>query len=447
MPAEPDLDGLPEGLRATVEKALAKSPGERITSDSAAEECARFLSTQATQVLTVDARLEPVGAPDFVATEWHVPSVEDPAWQDPTASDRKRPLIVFVAAAAAGAAIAAGILAFDAKGQVDPDAKSKSTVSPAAPSGTPAAITASISPGATRTAPPVDPRTIRIPMDPLAGVPHPAYTRAGDESQPHPNEWRTSTRAVTPEEQDAEQAIRDHMTSMLATKDMDFMKPTITFNQRAQTVIVTGGPVPQLPENYQDVFRRAGQMAACTALAQRLKGNPATWPYGRFTIRWKTSDGDIEAPAIGYGEATNGCFTEIAGQWHGDEEGMATAELPSSDKEEIRVADATVKAITATWNANTSETNEAPLSTGDGINLGFDPVENAAYVWTDDPNNHFASRASQSNLKGAIEEAVCRKLAAEFNSNKSWNYTRWTVAVHNAYTNDRQFIDSGTCTP
>lgn len=126
---------------------------------------------------------------------------------------------------------------------------------------------------------------------------------------------------------------------------------------------------------------------------------------------------------------------------------MATAEIPSSDKAEIRVADATAKAVTATWNTNTAETNEAPIGASDGITLGFDPVENAAYVWTDDPDNRFASRASQSNLKGAVEEAVCRKLIAEFNSNRSWNYTHWAVAVYNPYTNERQFIGSGTCTP
>ncbi|WP_371635128.1 hypothetical protein OG988_06225 [Streptomyces zaomyceticus] len=230
---------------------------------------------------------------------------------------------------------------------------------------------------------------------------------------------------------------------MLATKDMDFMKPTITFNQRAQTVMVTGGPVPQLPENYQEVFRRAGEMAACSALAHRLKNDPTTWPYGRFAIYWKTSE--LDATALGYGEATDGCISGIAGQWHGDESGMATAEIPSSDKGEIHVADAAVKAIVATWNANTTETNEAALALNDGISLGFDPIENAAYVWTDDPNSRFTSHASQSNLRGTVEEAVCRKLTLEFHNNKSWEYTRWSVAVYDAYTGTRQFIGSGTC--
>ncbi|WP_328619786.1 serine/threonine-protein kinase [Streptomyces sp. NBC_00354] len=447
MSGDPDLDGLPGELRRTVEKALAKSPDERMTAGSAAEECARLLATQATHVLTAGAGPGATRADHLVTGEWNVPGVEDPAWRTPAASTRKRALMAAVAAAAAGTAVAGSIVAFDTKDRVVTGTAPSSAVSASPLHGASAATDSSSIPAEAMTATPVDARTVRVPTDPLAGVPDPAYTRSGDETQPHPDEWRTSATAGSPREREAEQSIRDRMTSMLATKDMAFMKPTVTFNLRAQTLIVTGGPVPQLPDHYREVFRRAAQMAVCTVLAHRLKNAPTTWPYGRFSVYWKTSDGDVNASAIGYGTATDGCFTEIAGQWRGDESGMATAEIPSSDKAEIRVADATAKAVTATWNTNTAETNEAPIGASDGITLGFDPVENAAYVWTDDPDNRFASRASQSNLKGAVEEAVCRKLIAEFNSNRSWNYTHWAVAVYNPYTNERQFIGSGTCTP
>lgn len=447
MSGDPDLDGLPGELRRTVEKALAKSPDERLTAGSAAEECARLLATQATHVLTAGAGPGATRADHLVTGEWNVPGVEDPAWRTPAASTRKRALMAAVAAAAAGTAVAGSIVAFDTKDRVVTGTAPSSAVSASPLHGASAATDSSSIPAEAMTATPVDARTVRVPTDPLAGVPDPAYTRSGDETQPHPDEWRTSATAGSPREREAEQSIRDRMTSMLATKDMAFMKPTVTFNLRAQTLIVTGGPVPQLPDHYREVFRRAAQMAVCTVLAHRLKNAPTTWPYGRFSVYWKTSDGDVNASAIGYGTATDGCFTEIAGQWRGDESGMATAEIPSSDKAEIRVADATAKAVTATWNTNTAETNEAPIGASDGITLGFDPVENAAYVWTDDPDNRFASRASQSNLKGAVEEAVCRKLIAEFNSNRSWNYTHWAVAVYNPYTNERQFIGSGTCTP
>lgn len=426
MSNEPDLDGLPNELREILAKALAKSPAKRISAAAAAEQCELLLARQETQVLGV-AGPEPTSTSDHLTAEWNLPNVEDSAWSLPTRRLHKRALTAVVVIAIAGAAISGAVVTFSSSGNradVDLTSDRPSPSTPATGIAAPhsaSTTTGSGTPAETTSAPPVDPRTIRIPKDPLAGVTNPAYTRSGDRTQPLADEWRASTIASSPGERDAEKAIRDRMTSMLATKDMDFMTPAITFNQRAQTVMVTGGPVPQLPENYQEVFRRAGEMAACSALAHRLKNDPTTWPYGRFAIHWKTSDGDLDAGALGYGEATDGCISETAGQWHRDEAGMATAEIPSSNKAEIRVADATAKAIVATWSTNTAETNEDALAVNDGITLGFDPVENAAYVWTDDPNSRFTSRASQSNLRGAVEEAVCRKLTVEFQRNKSWD--------------------------
>ncbi|MGW1818512.1 serine/threonine protein kinase [Streptomyces sp. NPDC002125] len=450
MSEEPDLDGLPEELREPLAKALAKNPAERISAEEAAQLCALLLTHQGTQVLGRAAEPQPAQIIDCLTTAWNLPSLEDPAWSLPAPSKRRRALVAATVTAVAITAASGGIVVYNSDDRADvsltsvPAAPSTPSTEISAPISAPGA-TAAGTPAVTASTPVVDPRTTRIPKDPLAGVANPAYTRSGDETQPLAGEWSASTIAGSPEERDAEKVIRDRMTSMLATKDMDFMKPTITFNQRAQTVMVTGGPVPQLPDNYLEEFRRVGEMAACSALAHRLKNNPATWPYGRFAIYWKTSDDDLDAAAIGYGEATDGCISETAGQWHGDESGMATAEIPSSDKAEIRVADATVKAIVATWNTNTTETNDNPIALNDGISLGFDPVEKAAYIWTDDPNNHFTSRASQSNLTGAVEEAVCRKLTLESHSNKSWEYTRWAVAVYDAYADTRQFIGSGTC--
>ncbi|MFI8326849.1 hypothetical protein [Streptomyces sp. NPDC085529] len=75
-------------------------------------------------------------------------------------------------------------------------------------------------------APAVDPRTIRIPEDSVAGVVDPAYPRVGDETQPHPDEWSASITAGRPEERDAGEAIRDRMPSRPAAQSRDFMKPS-----------------------------------------------------------------------------------------------------------------------------------------------------------------------------------------------------------------------------
>lgn len=444
LSGEPDLHGLPGDLRGIVERALAKDPAERITAGPAAAECARLFATRPTRVLAGGTGPVPLptrtGNP--AGSAWDVPGGDDPAWHPPAPSTRRRTLLAVVAGAAVGIAAVGGFVALGAgDGRAGPSAAARGAARSA-----PLSRGSAAPADATRT-PPADPRTAGVPADPLAGVADPAYTRSGDGAQPSPDEWSGGTGADSPRERDAGKAIRDRMRSILATKDMAFMDPTITFNERAQTVIVTGDPVPQLPDHYREMFRRAGEMAACTTLAQNLKDSPTTWPYGRFSVYWKTFDGDTGASPLGYGEAVDGCFSEVAGQWRGDESGMAAAELPSSDRAEIRVADAAVKSVIATWNANTALTNEAPVGTGDGINLGFDPVENAAYVWTDDPADRFAGRAARSNLRGAVREAVCRGLTAEFHRNRSWNYTRWSLAVRDAHTNGRQFLGSGTCAP
>jgi hypothetical protein len=188
-------------------------------------------------------------------------------------------------------------------------------------------------------------------------------------------------------------------------------------------------------------------MAACTALAQHLKDHPTTWPYGRFSLSWKNFDGDIEPSILGFGEATDGCYTVIAGQWQGDETGMATAGIPSSDRDEIRVADATDKAVTAAWQARIAEDDGLePFTASDAIDLGFDPVEKAAYVWARDTDGVLMGRAQRANFQDAVSKTVCQKLTAEYDSNRTWNYTRWSVAVYQGNSRVPKLLGSGECT-
>ncbi|XIE81007.1 serine/threonine-protein kinase [Streptomyces sp. SBR177] len=94
MTEEPDLDGLPDELREHLTKALAKNPAERISAEAAAEECARLLARQATQVLGATAEPEPTRISDHLTTAWNLPSMEDPAWGLPAprgASARSSP--------------------------------------------------------------------------------------------------------------------------------------------------------------------------------------------------------------------------------------------------------------------------------------------------------------------------------------------------------------------
>jgi eukaryotic-like serine/threonine-protein kinase len=457
MSGEPDLAGLPEGLRPVVERALAKEAGERPSAVEAAEVCTRLLAGEATRVLPAGGVPEPTLVGALISAEWDVPSVADPSWPlpvaAPLAAPRRRRALMLAAVAVAGAAVAGAVYALgpldsrgaDAGGGTGGAAKGTGAVTSPSPSartsgGRPAASPAAATPSA-----PADPRTVRIPVDPLAGVPAPAYTASGDQEQPGAARWRESTVADGPAETAVAAAVRARLAAALATKDLSLPETSVTFGRRSQTVFVTGGPVSQLPDGHREVFDRAAAMAACAELAHRLKDDPAGWPYGRWAVVRKTHDGDTEPGVIGYGEATRGCHNEVAGTWQGSQEGMRAAGIPSADRSEIRVADATVKAVLADWNANTDGMGDSPLTPADGIQLGFDPVEQAAYVWSDDPAGRFAGRAQQSNLAHIVERTVCARLRAEFRSDRQWTYTRWALAVRDPFGDERRFIRAGTC--
>ncbi len=453
MSDDPDLVGIPEQLREILERALAKDPSERMTAAEAGEECSRLLASQATQVLGGDGGLELTRVGELVAAEWDMPALDDPTWHARSSPSLGRTVVAVLVAAAVVGGVAGAALAFPAGGDSDASGKTSAAASPAD------GRTPSTARPANVPTPPIrlegagdvsessaSPRNAIVPSDPLAGVSNPAFTRAGETTEPTSEEWRASTVASTSEEKGVEKAIRDRMAAMLATKDMDFMTPMVTFNKRAQSVMVTGGPISQIPEDDQEVFRRAGDMAACTALAYRLKEHPATWSYGRFVISWKNVDGDLEPSVLGFGEATDGCYSVIAGQWRGDESGIATAGIPSSDKAEIRVAGAADRAITAAWNARIAEGNGLePFGSSDAIDLGFDPVEKAAYVWARDTDGVLIGRAQRSDFQDAVSMPLCQKLTAEYNSNQTWNYTRWSVVVYEGNSRVPELIGSGEC--
>ncbi|WP_326589661.1 serine/threonine protein kinase [Streptomyces sp. NBC_01294] len=454
MSGDPDLDGIRAELREVVSKALAKEPGHRISAICAAESCSLLLSDQSTQVLPTDAGPEPTRVGALVAEEWRVPPVDDPAWPAPPGRPWRRKAAGVLAAAAVVGGITGGALAFPTNGSGDRTAGAAQTpgASSGSPSGTsPSAPDQAADPAGTSgeaNTPTADPRGVRAPADPLAGIPNPAYTRADDTTQPHDGEWAASTRAATPEEEQVEKAIRDQVKSVLATKAISHIEPVVTFNRRAQTVMVTSGPVPQIPDDHTELFGRAGEMAACTVLAHRLKGHPTTWPYGRYAVYGKDADGSPAATLLDFGEATTGCHGEVAGKWQGDETGMETAQMPSSDKAEIRVADDTVKAINTVWDARVAEGNgPVAFDRDDAVTLGFDPVEKAAYVWAWDGYGALSSRAQQGAFQHVAEKTLCKKLVAEYTANRNWGYTRWSVGFYTGNSGVPVIIGSGDCLP
>ncbi|WP_406368892.1 serine/threonine protein kinase [Streptomyces sp. NBC_00647] len=456
----PDLDGIPEALKEILERALAKEPAERPDAGEAAAACARLLAAESTQVLNGSTSAEASSTPtligELVTAQWSVPVSDDPSWPPPASarvgSSRRRTVVAVVVAAAVLGASAGGALAFH-HGGGDSTGRSGTAASTAAAgdhdSGATPAGTVLAGPGADVTGPVAsDPRTVPVPSDPLDGVAHPAFHRSDDETQPVPGEWSAARDADGKAERDAAVAVRETVKAMLTTKDMSFMTPTVTFNRQAQTLMVTGGPISTLTDDRKEVFRRVAEAAACVTLAQRLEEAPTSWPYGRFSVRWRDYDGQDEASILGFGKATDGCYTDEAGRRQGTEEGMATAEIPSSDKDEIRIASGTLKAVTAAWNTRLAQGyGLEPFDRDDAITLGFDPVEQMMYVWAHDGSGALSGRAQQSHFQDVVSKTACPRLLAEYNTNRQWNYTRWTVAAYEGNSAWPQLFTSGDCLP
>ncbi|MFF0205794.1 serine/threonine-protein kinase [Streptomyces sp. NPDC005017] len=459
----PDLDGIPEALREVLEQALAKEPAERPAAAEAAEDCAQLLAAQSTLLFDGHTTAATGNAQtlvaDLVPVLWSIPAPEDPPWPLPASAPPRKPLrrkaiaAVLVATAVIGASAGGFLASRDDRSKTDTVSPSGETA-PTASTGTPeprrsSVRTSTVVPGTgTTSQAATDPRAIPVPADPLAGVNEAAFTRADDETQPVPGEWRASHRADDTDEQQAAADIADQVTAMLATKDMSFMTPTVTYNRQAQTLMVTGGPISTLTDDYKEVFRRASEMAACVTLAHRLKEAPTSWPYGRFSVYWKDYEGQDEATILGFGQATTGCYSEEAGRPQGSDAGLTTAELPSSDKNEIRIAGDTVKAITTAWDTRIAEGHGLEhFDRDDAITLGFDPVERMMYVWAWDGSGALVGRAQQSHFQDVVTQIACPKLLAEYNTNTYWNYTRWTIAAYQGNSAWPQLFASGDCLP
>jgi hypothetical protein len=68
-------------------------------------------------------------------------------------------------------------------------------------------------------------------------------------------------------------------------------------------------------------------------------------------------------------------------------------------------------------------------------------------VWAaDDQEGVLVGRAQRSQFQQLVSKTVCQKMAAEYDRNADWNYTRWSVAVCQGNSGMTEFVGSGTCT-
>ncbi|MFJ3878089.1 serine/threonine-protein kinase [Streptomyces sp. NPDC090077] len=437
MSGDPDLDGVPAALREVVGEALAKAPADRPTAERAAARCAALLAAEATQLLAAGAA--PTLAADPIAAQWHLPAVDDPAWPSPPAPGRGRLLLaVTVGAAVLGGAVG-GLLALPAASRDG----GRTAAGPAAVA----------TPG----------NAARTTGTPAAPVPSGSGSPAADakgavDGGPTLATWRQARAARTPAEHDAHPSIGTG--AWLDENAHPVQEFALTFHQPRGEVYVTSGG----PELDGGALREVAR-TVCLGL-RHLGGGYPDLPYDTFVI---VDTGRGGGPAVvwtddfrtnttcsasltdrgtdrgtgggGTGDADRAGAgrTGRAADWYPAAGGLAVAKIPSSDADEIRVADRTATAVIDEWNGGSGAAAGGRLGHGN-LAVGFDPAGRVMYVWAVRPQ---WDRGTREDWALRAARRACADLTAESARSADWPYARYAVFAEDA-SGGGEFLRWGT---
>ncbi|MET8753006.1 serine/threonine-protein kinase [Streptomyces sp. NPDC004667] len=425
LSGEADLGGVPAALQEVLEQALAKDPDDRPTAARAAERCAALLCAQATQVLVPGT--DPTLAGDPVRAAWHVPALHDPAWPGPAAPRRGRLLLAVAVGAAAAGGLVGGLLALPATraeqaarpvadASADPAGAAHTTGTPAAPAGG-------------------------------SGSPSAAGSDAGTtDTAPTLATWRAARAAQTPAENDARGSMGTGAWIDAATyPDQDF---SLGFHQPRGEVYITSGGRELDFGAIHEVAR-----TACLGLRDLRTAYPDL-PYRTFVI---VDTGRRGGPAVVWSDdfrSNTACSTSMtdrttapaAGQaagWYPDAGGLAAAQVPSSDPDEIRIADRIATSLIRAWNGNAHDDGYRRLG-HDNLSVGFDPANRVMYVWATKPAWDGATRGDWAQQAA---RQSCGDLAAAAAEVASWPYARYAVLVEDPIAGDAflRWGSTGAC--
>ncbi|MFM9589352.1 serine/threonine-protein kinase [Streptomyces scabiei] len=417
MSGEPDLDGVAASLRRILEKALSKEPEDRPAATEVAQSCAASLAHQATQVVGVHAL--PTQAGDVIAQVWDVPAGEDPAWQaaPPGRSARRRVGAVVVAAAVLGGLVG-GVTALlpDTTG----DGKSGASASPSASarSGSQAvtsdeADTAAergeaVSDGAASAVSWAEARTAQGQgeHDVARSVLHDQSVLSGELS-----EVRLSPGSVTFHE-----GRREVYFSYSLDTDAHGTLIAETEIARAMCLSLRDAVLhvhPDLPyRTYVTVREEAGRDAQVTWQEDFVADERCRSTVEDGTARSDGADAEAEA--------------DTESEWAPDENGLGEAMIPSTDGDEIRVADRAAKKVIARSNEMRPTLGTDQVLGHEEIKVGFDPAHSAMYVWSDYLMWNQGQVETWADM--AAGEA-CRALVKQRqNAGSGWPYKRYAVA-------------------
>lgn len=414
MSGEADLDGIPAALRATVEKALAKEPGDRPSAAEAAEACAQALASQVTHAAGAD--VPPATVVDMIPALWQAPPAQDPTWQVP--SDRHNPKRrlagVLILAAGVVGGLAGGVAALlpgDAGGG-RPASSSAASASPfaSAEARQPASGSAAGSPAAQQ----------QVTDDGPASLATWAQARAPQGAAEH-----DVARAVLHDEGVEAQDLGDGVV---------FTPGTVRFHASRGEVYLSY----RLSADEQGEMYAETQIARSMCMTLRdvvLRLHPDL-PYRTYAmvrqeqgaaaqVTWQD---DFVTGAGCRTAAEDGAGQETAApqDWQPDEDGLGQAMIPSTDSAEIRVADGAARRIITGTNGMRPTLGTDRVLGNETIKVGFDPADSVMYVWSDYVEWNEQQVEAWAGL--AAQEA-CRALVRERESSGSaWPYSRYAVA-------------------
>ncbi|WP_328444694.1 serine/threonine protein kinase [Streptomyces sp. NBC_00386] len=430
MSGEPDLGGVPAPLREIVLRALAKEPGDRPSAADAAEECFELLAAQLIQAMRADTLF--TRAEDMVTAVWDMPHVDDPAWPRPPRRGRRPWAGTLVVAAAVIGGLAGGVVALmpgkpESGRHPTPNASSV-PASPVPVASTPASSAAVSSP---------------------AGIPQPSGTGTGASTKASTSvkrEQATSGRPASVEswadarsargegEHDVARAVlRDQGVLVRELGDaIDLVPNTVRFHASRGEVYLSYRLASDEAGTLYAETEVAGLM--CRTLRESVLRLHPELPYRAFVmvreatghdplVTWDddfltdarciSADDDLSPAGAGLG-------------WEPDEQGLGQAMIPSTDRDEIGVADrATRRIIERTNGMRTALGTDRVLGNAE-LKVGFDPSRSAMYVWSD--YGTWNQRQAEAWAGMAAGEA-CRALVRQRDSaGDAWPYSRYAVA-------------------
>ena len=301
----PDLSDLPASLVPHVEAALAKDPADRPSAAGLAQHLGALLSDQKTVATGGGASDTLVMPPldETIASLWSLGATTvEPAWSAPRVR-RRAPILI---GAALLAFVAGGAIGVEALGMQHPSVKPGAAASTGRSAPVVTATRSGSSPTEGRTAAGSGPSGAVTPSAAALyhSDPHEDWQPDASVFDDAPT-WRTS------DEQQLSDSLKTAIATAMADTNLTEDEVRIQFDKTHESVLVTLVPLASFNTGAAgqgvDEFQRVAVHLTCQSIHERLTGEPAAWPYGRYVVAVDQLDPStgLTNNILAYGDATN----------------------------------------------------------------------------------------------------------------------------------------------